>query len=191
MPLFASSFAEEIRRLQTEFEITTLFVTHDQEEALAISDRVGVMANGRLAPGHTGDGLRAAGDAIRREFVGVTNAFSGTAAAGGAVFAGGLRVPAAVVNGPRAPGAGPGPPDGVRSRPVTGATDRHGAGPASWARSPGITVRLAAPPTWSGPTCRRTAQPTIRPPPRSAWTSTSRRHARGPVDLDRRGEVHT
>ncbi len=39
---------DEIRRLQTEVGITTLFVTHDQEEALAISDRVGVMAHGRL-----------------------------------------------------------------------------------------------------------------------------------------------
>jgi putative spermidine/putrescine transport system ATP-binding protein len=39
---------EEIRRIQTELAITTLFVTHDQEEALAISDRVGVMSKGRL-----------------------------------------------------------------------------------------------------------------------------------------------
>ena len=39
---------EEIRRIQTELGITTLFVTHDQEEALAISDRVGVMSQGRL-----------------------------------------------------------------------------------------------------------------------------------------------
>jgi putative spermidine/putrescine transport system ATP-binding protein len=39
---------EEIRRLQLEVGITTLFVTHDQEEALSISDRVGVMNGGRL-----------------------------------------------------------------------------------------------------------------------------------------------
>jgi putative spermidine/putrescine transport system ATP-binding protein len=39
---------DEIRRIQTELGITTLFVTHDQEEALGISDRVGVMSNGRL-----------------------------------------------------------------------------------------------------------------------------------------------
>ena len=39
---------EEIRRIQTELAITTLFVTHDQEEALAISDRVGVMSRRRL-----------------------------------------------------------------------------------------------------------------------------------------------
>lgn len=39
---------EEIRRIQIELGITTLFVTHDQEEAMAISDRVGVMSHGKL-----------------------------------------------------------------------------------------------------------------------------------------------
>ena len=39
---------EEIRRVQMEVGTTTLFVTHDQEEALAIADRVGVMNKGRL-----------------------------------------------------------------------------------------------------------------------------------------------
>ena len=38
----------EIRRLQRDLAITTLFVTHDQEEALAMSDRVAVMSGGRL-----------------------------------------------------------------------------------------------------------------------------------------------
>jgi len=39
---------DEIRRIQLDVGITTLFVTHDQEEALAIADRVGVMRDGRL-----------------------------------------------------------------------------------------------------------------------------------------------
>jgi putative spermidine/putrescine transport system ATP-binding protein len=39
---------DEIRRIQLEVGITTLFVTHDQEEALAIADRVGVMREGHL-----------------------------------------------------------------------------------------------------------------------------------------------
>jgi putative spermidine/putrescine transport system ATP-binding protein len=38
----------EIRRIQQELGITTIFVTHDQEEALAISDRVAVMNAGRI-----------------------------------------------------------------------------------------------------------------------------------------------
>ncbi|ARP69242.1 ABC transporter ATP-binding protein [Streptomyces pluripotens] len=39
---------EEIRRIQQELGITTLFVTHDQEEALSVADRVAVMRAGRL-----------------------------------------------------------------------------------------------------------------------------------------------
>ncbi len=38
----------ELRRLQTELGLTTLFVTHDQAEAMAISDRIAVMNKGRL-----------------------------------------------------------------------------------------------------------------------------------------------
>jgi putative spermidine/putrescine transport system ATP-binding protein len=39
---------DEIRRIQLETGVTTLFVTHDQEEALVVSDRVGVMSDGHL-----------------------------------------------------------------------------------------------------------------------------------------------
>ena len=39
---------EEIRRIQRETGVTTVLVTHDQEEALSISDRVAVMNGGRL-----------------------------------------------------------------------------------------------------------------------------------------------
>ncbi|MEU4702873.1 ABC transporter ATP-binding protein [Nonomuraea dietziae] len=42
------SLREEIRRLQLDLGITTLFVTHDQEEALSIADRVAVLRDGRL-----------------------------------------------------------------------------------------------------------------------------------------------
>jgi putative spermidine/putrescine transport system ATP-binding protein len=39
---------EEIRRIQLELGITTIYVTHDQEEALSISDRVAVLYQGRI-----------------------------------------------------------------------------------------------------------------------------------------------
>ncbi|GAA3470365.1 ABC transporter ATP-binding protein [Nonomuraea roseola] len=42
------SLREEIRRLQLDLGITTIFVTHDQEEALSIADRVAVLRDGRL-----------------------------------------------------------------------------------------------------------------------------------------------
>ncbi len=39
---------EEIKRLQRELGITTIYVTHDQEEAMVISDRVAIMRQGRI-----------------------------------------------------------------------------------------------------------------------------------------------
>jgi putative spermidine/putrescine transport system ATP-binding protein len=38
----------ELRKIQQDLGITTLYVTHDQEEALSIADRIAVMANGRF-----------------------------------------------------------------------------------------------------------------------------------------------
>lgn len=43
------SLREKIREIQKELGITTIFVTHDQEEALTISDRVFVMDSGNFA----------------------------------------------------------------------------------------------------------------------------------------------
>jgi putative spermidine/putrescine transport system ATP-binding protein len=42
------SLREEIRSVQRKLGITTVFVTHDQEEALSMSDRVVVMSEGRI-----------------------------------------------------------------------------------------------------------------------------------------------
>jgi len=39
---------EEIRRIQKELGITTIYVTHDQEEAMAVSDRIAILNLGRL-----------------------------------------------------------------------------------------------------------------------------------------------
>jgi putative spermidine/putrescine transport system ATP-binding protein len=39
---------EEIRRIQLRLGITTIYVTHDQEEALSVSDRVAVLSHGRI-----------------------------------------------------------------------------------------------------------------------------------------------
>ena len=48
---------EQIRSLQQRLGTTTLFVTHDQEEALSMADRVGVMREGRLEQIATPDEL--------------------------------------------------------------------------------------------------------------------------------------
>ena len=45
--------AAQIRELQQRLAITTVFVTHDQEEALTISDRIVVMNHGQIRAGGT------------------------------------------------------------------------------------------------------------------------------------------
>ncbi len=40
---------EEIRRIQRDVGVTTIFVTHDREEAMAVSDRIVLLQNGRIA----------------------------------------------------------------------------------------------------------------------------------------------
>jgi putative spermidine/putrescine transport system ATP-binding protein len=70
---------DQIRRIQLEVGITTLFVTHDQEEALAIADRVGVMRAGRieqLAP--PTEVYSRPATAFVAEFVGLSNRLAGT-----------------------------------------------------------------------------------------------------------------
>jgi putative spermidine/putrescine transport system ATP-binding protein len=77
---------EHIRAVQLRLGITTLFVTHDQEEALSVSDRVGVMNRGRLCQvGKPADVYDAPLDAFVAEFVGVASRLPGTVRADGAV----------------------------------------------------------------------------------------------------------
>jgi putative spermidine/putrescine transport system ATP-binding protein len=74
-----ASLRDEIRRLQLNLGITTLFVTHDQEEALAISDRVGVMSNGRLEQlGTPREVYRQPSSAFVARFVGSMNELPAT-----------------------------------------------------------------------------------------------------------------
>ena len=42
------SLRNEIRRIQQQLKMTAIYVTHDQEEALAVSDRIAVMAKGKI-----------------------------------------------------------------------------------------------------------------------------------------------
>lgn len=72
------SLRDEIRRLQRDIGVTTVFVTHDQHEALAISDRVGVMSMGRLEQIATPRDLyEQPANAFVAAFVGSINRLSG------------------------------------------------------------------------------------------------------------------
>lgn len=80
---------DEIRRVQREVGTTTLFVTHDQEEALAMADRVGVMRSGRLEQIAAPEELYSAPTSqFVAEFVGLTNRLAATVTAGTARVAG-------------------------------------------------------------------------------------------------------
>jgi putative spermidine/putrescine transport system ATP-binding protein len=66
---------DEIRRIQTDLGITTLFVTHDQEEALAVADRVAVMRDGNIEQvGSPEDLYTQPATSFVATFVGLSNA---------------------------------------------------------------------------------------------------------------------
>jgi putative spermidine/putrescine transport system ATP-binding protein len=76
---------EEIRRIQLELGITTLYVTHDQEEALSISDHVAVMYGGRIEQmGSPAEMYSAPATPFVAEFIGTMNRLEATVVDGGA-----------------------------------------------------------------------------------------------------------
>ncbi|HEY5184180.1 MAG TPA: ABC transporter ATP-binding protein [Actinomycetes bacterium] len=94
---------DQIRRIQLEVGITTLFVTHDQEEALAIADRVGVMREGRLEQlGPPTEVYSRPATSFVAEFVGLTNRLAGEVS-GGEVTVRGVRLPLVDASTPDGP----------------------------------------------------------------------------------------
>ena len=98
---------QEIRELQQSLALTVIYVTHDQEEALAVSDHIIVMESGRIAQQGTPRELyEAPASRFLADFIGDANLVDGElgSGAGGAIFtAGGVSAPV------RADGVAPGP----------------------------------------------------------------------------------
>jgi putative spermidine/putrescine transport system ATP-binding protein len=85
---------DEIRRIQLEVGTTTLFVTHDQEEALAIADRVGVMRDGKIEQlGSPTDVYSRPATPFVAEFVGLSNQLTGEVITPGTVVVRGCTLP--------------------------------------------------------------------------------------------------
>jgi putative spermidine/putrescine transport system ATP-binding protein len=93
---------EEIRRIQLELGITTLYVTHDQEEALSVSDHVAVMYGGRIEQmGSPAEMYSAPATPFVAEFIGTMNRLEGTVVDGG-VQHGGTTLQVDAASGRRA-----------------------------------------------------------------------------------------
>ncbi len=86
----------EIRRIQSQLAITTVYVTHDQEEALSISDCVVVMNKGLIEQvGSPEEIYRAPKTRFVATFIGTANQFLGLASAQGSVITKSLTLLAA------------------------------------------------------------------------------------------------
>lgn len=70
------SMRDELKRLQKQLGITTIFVTHDQSEALSISDRIAVFNKGQcLQAGRPEQIYSSPGSSFVAQFIGETNLF--------------------------------------------------------------------------------------------------------------------
>src|SRR5690606_14697727 len=88
------SLRDEIRRIQSQTGITTLFVTHDQEEALVVADQVAVMRAGAVVQVDTPRGLyQRPRDEFVATFIGATNRVRALASDGIALVEGWGPVP--------------------------------------------------------------------------------------------------
>ena len=74
----------DLRRLQSRLGLTTIFVTHDQDEALAVADRIVVMSAGKVEQvGTPREIYQRPASRFVAEFIGLTNIFAGSIEAGG------------------------------------------------------------------------------------------------------------
>jgi len=98
--LVRAHLREEIKALQRRLGITTIMVTHDQEEALSIADRVVVMNRGRIEQVGTPDAVYRHPDSLFvAGFVGRMNSLPGVVTDAGAVQVGQVRLAADAAGG--------------------------------------------------------------------------------------------
>jgi len=91
----------ELKQIQREVGITFVYVTHDQEEALSMSDRIAVMSDGRVAQcGPPEDVYEHPAEEFVAGFIGISNMLEGTVEGPGTVRVGnGMKVAAPLPEG--------------------------------------------------------------------------------------------
>ena len=118
-----------LRRLHDDIKLTSVFVTHDQEEAFDLADRVVIMNQGRIEQdGRPDEVVESPASPFVMNFVGNVNRFEGTAESGRATFG------ALVVDYPEAAGA--------TTRKVSGYARPHELAIARQARGNGLWGHL-------------------------------------------------
>jgi putative spermidine/putrescine transport system ATP-binding protein len=86
----------ELKRIQRDVGITTIFVTHDQEEALTLSDQIGILKDGAMVQtGAPRDVYHAPRNAFAAQFLGDANILTGVLEPGGLRLADGTWLQAA------------------------------------------------------------------------------------------------
>lgn len=92
-PLIRSQLRAEVRELLRELKVSTFFITHDQEEALELGDRIAILRDGVIEQQGTATEIyNQPGNEFIATFLGSANTLSGVVR-GGAVAVGPLRIP--------------------------------------------------------------------------------------------------
>ena len=92
----------ELKRLQNEAGITFIIVTHDQEEALVMADRMAILKDGKLLQAGTPEEIyEAPNDRFVANFIGIMNFLDGEIDGSHAFVVDGSKHPIAVKHGPR------------------------------------------------------------------------------------------
>ncbi|MEU8976506.1 ABC transporter ATP-binding protein [Streptomyces monashensis] len=90
----------ELKQIQREVGITFVFVTHDQDEALTMSDRIAVMNDGRIEQSGTPEDVyEHPGSRFVASFMGTSNLMTGTYRGGRVALDGGPALPVGARNG--------------------------------------------------------------------------------------------
>ncbi len=155
----------EIRALQQRLGVTTILVTHDQEEALSMADRIVVMNQGRIEQvGTPREVYETPATPFAADFIGKVNVLPGVAEAAGRVRVGGIALAVGALRSRRRRAGADLPAAGGRQRPRRRQRCRRARRTRCRPASPrsSSSARSASSASRSPPPARRRWSPTCR-----------------------------